>query len=247
LAAVESDGLGVVVVLHLGFFTSADVDGSVGVTVHDFARDEEVFFADFLSTLAHSTGEVCLRLDWNLHSLIHTETVNVEALDPHAGEVVDLCQNAGLPVTKTILDTTELGQLLHPFGVCTESADITKLVEVTVHAALELGHVHIVVLLSILIPELRERNIAVFFKIVRLLEIPVHIFSFVVKLVFVEVEGRTGVLVSVESEHVGHGCEGVLDDNVHASCVDGIDGGTSLRDVTEMVIENGQIEGTETV
>jgi hypothetical protein len=65
--------------------------------------------------------------------------------------------------------------------------------------------------------------------------------------VLVEAEGGRLVQVPLEPDEISHGGHGVLQDDVHASLVNLVDGVPPFVDGAEVTVQQGQIERTERV
>ncbi|KAI6804491.1 glycosyltransferase family 5 protein [Hortaea werneckii] len=75
--SVDGSNFGEVINRHLRLLASSEVHSSVCVTVDNFTGDEEVVLAHILRALSHVTRKVALGINGDLHTLIHTESINV--------------------------------------------------------------------------------------------------------------------------------------------------------------------------
>ena len=236
-----------VVVLHARLLASADIDGSVRVAVDNFAWDEEVVLADLRSTLADTTREVAERVDSYLHGLVHAEPVDIEAFNPHTGEMNNLVKDTRSPVSKAVLNSTELGQLFLPLWVDTKCSSVAKLIEFAVHTANHFGRVFVVVEVASLVPETRKFPRAVFVKCVGLLKVSVNAGRFVADFMLGPGERRSGVLESVECVDVGHGGKCIFDNDPDSLVMDLLNCIAYFGKSSMVVIQNSQVVRAEAI
>ena len=160
---------------HFRFFAAAKVDSSVGVAVNNLAWDEEVVLAESLGALPHRGAEVPLRVDCDLHALVHPEAVNIQSSDHHTREVLDFCAHRRLPFAETVLYACKFGELLSPFRDVVKCAEVAILVEVGLAASNHACSVVVMDTVASWVPEPWVRHIT--FLQVFVANIPVNILA----------------------------------------------------------------------
>ena len=109
------------------------------ITARDLARNQKVLLAQFSRTRAGRGSPVCQSVDGDLDGLVDTDGVDVERLDRHAREDLQLRHHARLPFAQTVLKAGELGQLALPVRVHTKGLHVAVLVKVRLEAAVVLA------------------------------------------------------------------------------------------------------------
>ena len=100
------------------------------VSTSNFATDEKVGLSQIRSALPDSRSPGGHRVNSNLSSLIDTDGIEIESLDGKTRKLDEPIQHTLLPLSKTILHGSELGQLTHPIRMHTESFKISVLIKV---------------------------------------------------------------------------------------------------------------------
>jgi hypothetical protein len=95
---------------------NALVKTSERVASGDFSSDEEVRLADLSRALSGVSRPGSAPLDGELGRLVDSDAVDVERLDGEAREDLNLGHDLGRPLSESILDRGELGELSLPIG-----------------------------------------------------------------------------------------------------------------------------------
>ena len=101
-----------------------------GVSTGNLTADKEVVLSHLGGALSDACSPSSQGVDGDLSGLVNTDGIEIESLDSEARKLDEPVQNGLLPLPKTVLDGSELGQLTHPIGMNTESLEISVLIKV---------------------------------------------------------------------------------------------------------------------
>ncbi len=192
------------------------------VPASDFSGEEEVVLAKSLRAFAQ--GCVCKAhgIRRALRGLVVPPAIHVKLSNCHAVKVLDLRSDGSVPLTQTILHGGEFGQLSSPVREDAESLRITVLVKLRVVAADHSFCHSLIHRKSGLIPE--ARVVASLVVCVPKLEIIVLSIRLPLNLVLVKCERRCAVEVSVEADEVAKCRKSIVQDDVHPSLMNLVNG-----------------------